>query len=154
MGLITLVGSQAGDEFVQEQRRKAASLPGVQIGEAKAMAWRGDRETVNPSWKPKTSPTDPERNMSPLKIGNPKRKLIFQPSIFQGRAVKFRGVDPRPSTTCEFHIWGFFGYKVCMFQGVCWNFRRLMQNCWRGGVHVTIRNPWSWYILTCWFFLW
>ena len=45
MGLITLVGSQAGDEFVQEQRRKAASLPGVQIGEAKAMAWR---ETARP----------------------------------------------------------------------------------------------------------
>ena len=30
---------------------------------------------------------------TPLKIGNPKRKLIFQPSIFQGRTVKFRGCN-------------------------------------------------------------
>ena len=33
-------------------------------------------------------------NSSPLKMGNPKRKLIFQPSFFRGY-VKFRGCNPQ-----------------------------------------------------------
>jgi len=32
----------------------------------------------------------PETNKSPLKIGHPKRKLIFQPSIFRCPNVSFR----------------------------------------------------------------
>ena len=35
--------------------------------------------------------TNQKCNSSPLEIGNPKRKLIFQPIIFQGRAVKLPG---------------------------------------------------------------
>ena len=38
--------------------------------------------------------TPQKLNSSPLKRGNPKRKLIFQPSFFRGY-VKFRGCKPR-----------------------------------------------------------
>ena len=34
--------------------------------------------------------TLPETNSSPLKIGHPKRKLVFQPSIFRCENVSFR----------------------------------------------------------------
>ena len=34
--------------------------------------------------------TLPETNSSPLKIGHPQRKLVFQPSIFRGEDVSFR----------------------------------------------------------------
>ena len=37
----------------------------------------------------KGTSTHPETNSSPLKLGFPKRKLIFQPSIFRGY-VSFR----------------------------------------------------------------
>ena len=34
--------------------------------------------------------TLPETNSSPLKIGHPNRKVVFQPSIFRGENVSFR----------------------------------------------------------------
>ena len=42
--------------------------------------------------KPKKTATPPKFNSSPLKIGNPKRKLIFQASIFRGELLNFQGV--------------------------------------------------------------
>ncbi len=41
------------------------------------------------SWKNGPMPTLTETNSSPLKIGHPKRKVVFQPSIFRGY-VSFR----------------------------------------------------------------
>ena len=42
----------------------------------------------------------PKFNSSPLKIGNPKRKLIFQPSIFRGDSLNFQGVCDSLSPFC------------------------------------------------------
>ena len=54
--------------------------------------------------KHKVTSTLPEANSSPLKIGHPKRKVAFQPSIFTGRTVSFREckigwVVPPPSNS-------------------------------------------------------
>ena len=44
-------------------------------------------QRVGETHKPTTLP---ETNGLPLKIGHPKRKLVFQPSIFRGENVSFR----------------------------------------------------------------
>ena len=53
------------------------------------------------------SDTPPKFNSSPLKIGNPKRKLIFQPSIIRGY-VKLPGGKSLAS---------YFGQHFCSFVG-------------------------------------
>ena len=62
------------------------------------------------TWRPSKMPclnedTLPETNSSPLKIGHPKRKLVFQPQIFK-RYVGFREcnwIGPDGSFPRKFH---------------------------------------------------
>ena len=54
------------------------------------VSWLGGVGAANKKRLGTNNDTAPKFNRSPLKIGNPNRKLIFQPSFFRGY-VKFRG---------------------------------------------------------------
>ena len=75
-------------------------------GEVVFLVWNEHLVTHSPDRKSTKRPWISEYKLStnlkilkfnslPLKIGNPKRKLIFQPSFFRGY-VKFRGCTPPP----------------------------------------------------------
>ena len=53
--------------------------------------------------------TLPETNSSPLKVGLPQRKLVFQPSIFRYH-VSFREATPESGGTIEFSSWTLLKY--------------------------------------------
>ena len=55
---------------------------------------------------PTKIPTLPETNSSHLKIGHPKRKLLFQPSIFRGY-VSFRESSPLKNSRKSVEVWTF-----------------------------------------------
>ena len=78
--------------------------PGVLWLPTKTVRFQGGTSSKKPVALPHVSPNNelsnvkplhPRKfNSSPLKMGNPKRKLIFQPSFFRGY-IKFRGCNPQ-----------------------------------------------------------
>ena len=80
----------------------------------------------------KPSSTPPETNSSPLKVGNPTRKIVFQPSIFRcyvlvsGRVVQIH----EPSYLC----WSLTRWQSCIFQSL------VIKRTYKNGL-INNKNP-------------